>query len=79
MSQEIDKLCGMTTNPHVLKALHACRCGNPQGLDKPWKWRIAYASVKQEAPDFASADLSWLKAQANSEAAKQGQSPMRLD
>ncbi len=79
MSQEIDKLCAMTTNPHVLSALHACRPGHPCGLDKPWKWRAAYASVKQEAPEFASADLSWLKAQANSEATQQGQNPMRLD
>lgn len=68
MNTEINRLCGKTTKPDVLNALHACRDGHPLGRGNDYKWRTAYALVRQTSMDFLTTDVSWLEKQAQAEA-----------
>lgn len=71
-NEHLNDLCQMTSKPDVLNALHACRDGYPLGRRNNFKWRNAYVLVRQNTVDFARADLSWLKAQAEVEAKSEG-------
>lgn len=63
----LDTLCQHTTKPHVLNALHACRTNHPLGRGNDYKWRNAYALVRQNTTDFLHADLRQLAQRANTE------------
>jgi hypothetical protein len=70
--QRIDQLCGQTTSPAVLNALHACRTGHPLGHRNPWKFRNLWALVSQHTVEFLGTDTDWLRDAASAEAAAEG-------
>ena len=64
---DIDQICGQTTNPQMLNALHACRPNHP--LNHPYQWRNAHALAAQRPSyEISSASFEWLAKKASEEA-----------